>query len=418
MNEEADPGRRARPEGDEPSPRPGLRLWHTMVLILFLALLMRAVVELAPLLDVWSVILLMALAALALGVSAASALVARGSTRREGLLQLMAIAAEKGIPAGPAIEAYAGLCTGRYRRKLRAVAGNLEAGTALPDALDRVPGVLPPGAAGVIRVGWEVGASAPAAALRAAASAEAAWRPHRRAVLRPLMYGLALLLATPFALGVLLFKFPPIFRDFSGNFRRPVPTSVQLMCDLGDALDNSRSLGPAILLFELAILATLLALTAAYLGRGVSLFPFNRLGRRRHTAAILRALTLVVDGGKPMALGLDALARHYPRRWVRGRLGRAAGRARAGADWLGALRAEGLILAADAAVLESAQRAGNLGWALRELAEGNERRATYRIRAWSQALTPAVVLAGGAVVGLLGAAYFLPITALIRELAE
>ena len=192
MHKKPDPGEAAARD-DAPGPGRGLRLWHLMVLTVFVALLVRAGVELEPLLDPWAVLLLAVLAAITLGVSAVAAMVARGSTRREGLLQLMAIAAEKGVPPGPAIEAYAGLCAGRYRRKLRAVAGNLEAGTALPEVLDRIPGVLPPGAAGVIRVGWAVGAPAPA--LRDAASAEAAWRPHRRALLRPLIYGLALLMA-------------------------------------------------------------------------------------------------------------------------------------------------------------------------------------------------------------------------------
>ena len=416
MGKAPDP-KRDRPGDDAPPAGPGLRLWHLMILTAFVAVLVRGLVEFEALLDVWSVVLLVVLLALALGISAVAALVARGSTRREGLLQLMTIAAGKGLPPGPAIGAYAELCEGRYRRKLRAVAGNLEAGTPLPEALDRVPGVLPAGVAAALRVGWEVGA--PARALRDAASAEAAWRPHRKAVLRPLIYGLVLLLATPPALGILLLRFPSIFLSHYGNLNHPMPPTTRFLHDAGQALADSPALGVAVTLLELAALATLMVLASSYFGWStLNIYPLNRLERRRHAAAILRALALVVEGGKPMVPGLGTLARLYPRRWVRRRLARAEERAIGGEDWLRALRAEGLVPAADAAVLESAQRAGNLAWALRELAEGNERRAGYRVRVWSQVLTPAVVLAAGALVGLLGAAYILPLSELVQEMSR
>src|SRR4051794_6557259 len=90
-----------------------------------------------------------------------------------------------------------------------------------------------------------------------------------------------------------------------------------------------------------------------------------------------------------------------------GGAGAPAGRGvRWGGDWLDVLRAEGLIRAADAAVLDSAQRAGDLAWAFREVAEGAERRLNYRLQALSQALFPAVVLAVGALIGLVVTAYF------------
>ena len=89
-----------------------------------------------------------------------------------------------------------------------------------------------------------------------------------------------------------------------------------------------------------------------------------------------------------------------------------------GREWWRCLRWQGLIRTSEAAVLESAQRAGNLPWALRELAESGERQTIYRLQAWSQALFPLIVISLGGLVFLLAVAYFSPLIALIQELAE
>ena len=72
----------------------------------------------------------------------------------------------------------------------------------------------------------------------------------------------------------------------------------------------------------------------------------------------------------------------------------------------------------DAAVLASAQRVGNLDWALRELAESSDRRLGYRLQFWLQLIFPLIVLAVGALVFLLAVAYFLPLVTLITKLAQ
>ena len=74
------------------------------------------------------------------------------------------------------------------------------------------------------------------------------------------------------------------------------------------------------------------------------------------------------------------------------------------------------FLEADRAVLAAAQRAGNLAWALREMADGMRRRVAYRLQAWIQILFPTAVVSLALVVMFFWAAFFLPLIALIQRL--
>ena len=103
--------------------------------------------------------------------------------------------------------------------------------------------------------------------------------------------------------------------------------------------------------------------------------------------------------------------------WVGGRLKRVEQDLVHGIDWTRSLRYHGLIRASDAAVLESAQRVGNLTWAMRQTAETGERRLALRLQLLIQILYPLVLFLIAALVGLIGAAYFAPLVMLIERLS-
>ena len=145
---------------------------------------------------------------------------------------------------------------------------------------------------------------------------------------------------------------------------------------------------------------------------------FDRLLIRRHTALVLRALSIVIEANKPIALGLSTLASHYPTRWIRRRLKRVEKDVRLGTDWIAALWRAGILRKTDVEVLGSAASVGNLAWALRELAETCERRLEFRIQAAVQTLFPLAVIMIGLVIGLFAVSYFIPLVVIIGELAE
>jgi type II secretory pathway component PulF len=145
---------------------------------------------------------------------------------------------------------------------------------------------------------------------------------------------------------------------------------------------------------------------------------FDRVLGRRHTALVLRSLSLAVEGTKPIAVGLETLAEHYPTAWMRRRLAHVRDDLRAGADWIESLRHRGVLRASDAEVIKSAGAVGNLSWALAELAESIERRLAARANMVVQTFFPVAVIMLGGVVFLLAVAYFIPLVKLITELAN
>ena len=76
----------------------------------------------------------------------------------------------------------------------------------------------------------------------------------------------------------------------------------------------------------------------------------------------------------------------------------------------------GLLRPVDAAVLASAQRVGNLAWALRETAAGGERRTGYWLQFCLQLLYPLLVLCVGGLVLSVAVAFFVPLVAIIEAL--
>jgi protein transport protein HofC len=87
-----------------------------------------------------------------------------------------------------------------------------------------------------------------------------------------------------------------------------------------------------------------------------------------------------------------------------------------GDDWCESLARHNLIKPADEAVLQSALRAGNLGWALRQLAGSQRRRFAYRVQTLSQITFPPVVIIAGIVVAVFVVGCFVPLVDLIVNL--
>lgn len=326
---------------------------------------------------------------------------------------VLAIAAERQMPLGPGLEAVADQYPGLYRRQVLAVAEWLKSGHDLPESLDKVPGVLPRDVVILIRVGASAGVLPQA--IREAASDRQLIPPGVNPLLARLGYLLGLLLSIQAVSGFVVYFIMPkmiaIFREF--NLSLPLVTVYAMA--IGNALLESYVL-PILLLAEMGLLVGMKLYLFGWLRLPSSLLP--TVFRRRHTVLILRSLAIVVESGQPLMTALDALSRSYPDRSTRRRLGRFRVCVNHGGDWWACLWRQGLIRKTEAAVLHSAERTGNLPWALRELADSGQRRLVYRIQAWTQALLPVAVVSIGALVGLFVVSYFLPLIQLIEGLAR
>jgi type II secretory pathway component PulF len=119
-----------------------------------------------------------------------------------------------------------------------------------------------------------------------------------------------------------------------------------------------------------------------------------------------------------MPEALTALAARYPKRSIRNRLRHMWFRVAEGRDWCESLLASRLLRPAEAGVLQSAARAGNLPWAMREMADSNRRRFAYRLSAILQVVFPATLCMIGLAVGSYVVACFLPLISLIEYLSK
>jgi type II secretory pathway component PulF len=389
-----------------PLSRTGIRLRHLMYIIVYVALILAMGKELG----VVSTLFFLAASALVwIFVTIAQQQV----TQKEALLWVLSIAAARRMPLGQGVEAFAALSTGPFRRRVLGLAHLLKAGLPLPDALERIPGVIPASAAVLARVGWEAG-GLPAALQDAVEQREDRLTSWRSALIK-LEYPLALLLFMQICNGFILYfivpRFEAIFRDFGVRLPSVTVSVIRL------------SHAPAVywgsLLFCVLDLFLLFFIPASYFGWVEWRIPvLDRLFYRRHTAVIFRALATIIDAGRPLSNGFSSLARSYPRAWIRARLARVCHFTEKGESWITALQSQGLIRVTDAELLRSADRAGNLGWALKELANSGERRFAYRVQAFSQILFPIVVLMTGGVVFVFAVAYFSPIVQLIEGIIE
>lgn len=409
---QADPSRHDQPPPSESIPIAaspgGFRVWHFMILVLVCALTFTLYAG-------WPLLIVAMFIGVVVIVSG------RRTSLQDALLDVLAIAAERGVPLGPAAEAFADSCGGRYRRRANTLAGLLNSGVSLPDALDRVPRILPPDAKLLIRVGSESGLVP--GALREASAARRSRQQSRTNPLPKFVYLIVVLVVMQVISGFILYfiipKFEAIFRDFGVQ----LPGITIFVIEASHSVVNTPLL-PLLILGEVVLL---FHLPFAYFGWSsgylpwidrLLLSPVDRLLVRRHSALILRALARGIEAGKPLTGVLGTLVQYHPSVWIRGRLVRVRDDVRKGADCWKSLRDHGLIRPADAAVLEAASRVGNLPWALRETAESGERRLGYRLQLWLQLLFPAVVLAMGGLVFVLVAAFFLPLITLIEALTS
>lgn len=154
----------------------------------------------------------------------------------------------------------------------------------------------------------------------------------------------------------------------------------------------SRSSGTAWLMVWLFVAFAVFLLIAAfsmYTGVTVRSLPVvRRVWWRIDSAMVLRWLATAISQNRPIADMLQLLAGYFPSRRTRRKLELAAREIARGRHWTDALRRSGMIRRSESLLFQTAERAGNLDWALDCVADNAVRRAVYRIRVVTDVIYP------------------------------
>ena len=331
------------------------------------------------------------------------------TSRQHALLWMLTVSVEQDVPLTTALEAFASERRGPMARRVRRLAEMLASGVALPDALEKIPGLLPSQSMPLIRVGCKSGDLA--TALRQTVADQDLFEPAWLSIIGKTTYLVVLLAVEGFLLLFVLLKILPSYEKIFRDFAIDLPPITQWMFACAHSWCD-----PEWLLLPSLFIATLVTLLIA------KYFGLNVIGLRWMTlrldiANTLDGLAIVARRQMPMLDGLGELAMSSPKSHIREKLRETAKDVQEGRDWTEAMFACGLLRRPELAVLRSAERAGNLAWALREMAASNRRRFIYKAQSFLQTAFPAAIILIGATVGIFVVALFVPLISLIHSLS-
>jgi type II secretory pathway component PulF len=332
---------------------------------------------------------------------------------RRSLLKCVAIAAEKGIPLSSAVRGFANERTDELGYRALILAESLEAGASLPVALAMSKTSLPVEAMLAMRLGYETDTLSPA--VSRIARPDESLDHAARMLYEKYLYLVMMLLVMGACISFFILKIAPVFEKMFVEFELALPTITRVNFAAADYFTQWW-----FLLLPLVVLA--LPLFVASCLQYVGFLPLDIPGtgwmtRRVDSALVMRCLALAISRQWPLNKTTWMLARIYPRRGMRSRLVCAGQWMDNGLDWCDSLRRGKVIGAADWAVIKAAQRAGNVEWALDEMADSSSRRLVYRLRLFLSIAFPVVLFLVGLLVAFFVVGFFLPLVSLIQGLA-
>ena len=314
------------------------------------------------------------------------------------------------------VEAYARGSWGKRHERLVELAHRLRDG--LPSSELAVPqGLLSRTATLEIQAGLQSGKLAEA--LRSAAI------KHTRALTAgthsldahaALTYPAAVLTVMVLILGFLMYFIVPKFKRIFDDFGTELPGMTVALIHGSDAVVNYWYLASPILFLTGG--AVVVAAMSHYYG-WLALWQqwAGRWMVRPHASDVLRSLAGTVEMGAPLDRAFDPFVTSsgpilLQRRAAAVRLALSQGES----CWL-LLESEGFLKMREVVLIEAAQRAGNLPWALNTLADSLDRQLSFRFSAILELLRPVAILFLGAIVGFVAIAMFMPLVKLLNDLS-
>lgn len=333
------------------------------------------------------------------------------------LLWLLATAVKASRPLADEVEAYAAGTRGWRRRRLFVLADGLRDGNTLSEIA--VPqGLLPTSVTMQLHAGVET-QTLPAALIDAAQrmirelNDEQSTTPGSTALVIPTVLIPITVLIVGFVMYYIIPKFKRIFDDFGTELPGLTITLIQL----SDLFVNYWYLAAAPLFYLCLFGCAVYIITIKSGWQAAYQMTVGRVFMRCHTPDILRALSQSVALGVPITRALAPISRYARPYSLRRRISRVISAIEHGTPGWRALHSAGVLTFYETAALESAERVGNLPWALESIASSLERRLSFRIRVLLEFLGPLLIVAIALVIGMIVIAIFLPLIKLLNDLS-
>ena len=314
------------------------------------------------------------------------------------------------------VEAYARGSWGKRHERLVELAHRLRSG--LPSSELAVPqGLLSRTATLEIQAGLQSGRLAEA--LRNAAikhTRELTAGAHSLDAHAALTYPAAILTVMVLILGFLMYYIIPKFKRIFDDFGTELPRMTVQLIRGSDAFVNYWYLASPLIYLTGA--AVVVAAMAHYHGWQVLWQRWaGRWMVRPHTSDVLRSLAETVAMGSPLDRGFDPFVTSSGPILLQRRAAAVRLALSQGEPCWELLAREGFLRRREVALIEAAQRTGNLPWALHTLADSLDRRLLFRFSAILELLRPVAILILGAIVGFVAIAMFLPLVKLLNDLS-
>ncbi|MHB0956959.1 MAG: type II secretion system F family protein [Pirellulaceae bacterium] len=321
-------------------------------------------------------------------------------------------ASGRGIPLENVARAFATEHGGRLAMRARRLADYLDAAMPLSLALSRSRMAVSPEVRLAADVGEKTGTLSQS--LKKALQQVEDFERLLSSLFAKVSYLSWILLMMITILAFLMTKIVPVFEAMFREFDLRLPAITQLLISLSRGfMMYWFVVTPVLGLLGLAAVLLLLS----YVGISFRGLPIvGRFFSAVDSAAILQLLAVAVRKKRPLVGSLELLAAYSRSPHARRRLHTAIRQIAEGAHWCDALQKAGFVTRAQSGVFKSAERAGNLAWALEEMADSTVRRSSYRAQAALNFLFPLMVLGCGMCVLFVALGILMPLFSLISSL--
>ena len=279
------------------------------------------------------------------------------------LLWLIATACEQNLPLAPAVDALSSEARGAWRDRLEDFAALLRRGVAVEDAVARVPGLLPAEVLLSARTGARTDSLGPQLRLAAERQTRQQSDAQSASLGGAIFYIAAIVFVLIAFILYMSYRILPRYRAIFRDFEVELPRITQTLIEIADS--------GLFLLVPLLAFAGLFPLLWLLWSSGAryQLLSLNRLFPRLDVGPVLQQLGVVVERGKNLTDGLAVLSSGHPNTTTWRRLSFVFEGVNAGENCWQLMQQQKLLRPRERQLLESAERTGNLGWALKTLGQ-------------------------------------------------